>query len=135
LTEVTELTFMENSDNSRDSFLHSSWDHDSFRTQAAIQAHPGMDLQHVLSDGGGAAVSDQPSLALQASRYMLQCQQLQWECLQANCGLSPAVSDWLVDSCRALPVNEQLHLLNEQIEVLRQRLKRSMCPATADPSA
>ncbi len=47
----------------------------------------------------------------------------------------PAASDWLVDSCSALPVNEQLDLLNEQIEVLRQRLKRSMCPATADPSA
>ncbi len=82
-----------------------------------------MDLQHVLAYGGGAAVSDQQSLALQASRVMLQCQQLQWECLQAKCGLSPAVSEWLVDSCSALPVNEQLHLLNEQIEVLRQRLQ------------
>jgi hypothetical protein len=94
-----------------------------------------MDLQHVLADGGGAAVSDQPSLALQALQAMMQCQQLQYECLQANCRLSPAVFDWLVEGCRALPVNEQLHVLNEQNEVLRQRLKRSMCPVTADPSA
>ncbi len=59
MTEVTELTFMENSDSS-DSFGISSWD-DPYQTQVAIQAHTGMDLRHVLTDGGGAAVSDQPS--------------------------------------------------------------------------
>jgi hypothetical protein len=34
---------------------------ETFRIQA-----PGMDLLHVLSDGGGAAVSDQQTLVLQA---------------------------------------------------------------------
>ncbi len=111
---------MENSDNSRDSFVISSWDHESFRTQAAIPAHSGMDLRYVLADGGGAAVSDQPSLALQAMQAMMQCHQLQYECLQANCGLSPASLDWFVEGCRALPVHEQLHVLNEQNEALRQ---------------
>jgi hypothetical protein len=52
---------MENSD-SRDSFGTSSWD-DAYRNQAAIQAHTGMDLRHVLSDEGCAAVSDQPGHA------------------------------------------------------------------------
>ncbi len=65
---------MENSDGSG-SFGISSWD-DPFRTQAAIQAHTGMDLLHVLTNGGGAAVSDQQSLALQALQAMMQCQQL-----------------------------------------------------------
>ncbi len=71
---------MENSDNSHDSLGISSWDQDPFQTQAPIQAHTGMDLRHVLADGGGAAVSDQPSFALQAMQAMMQCQQLQYEC-------------------------------------------------------
>jgi hypothetical protein len=43
-----------------------------------------MEIRHVLSDGGAAALSDQPSLVMQAARAMLDCQQLQWEYLQAN---------------------------------------------------
>jgi hypothetical protein len=131
------MTFLESNDNSRDGFA--GWDHD----QSAIPANPahsgtGMDLRYGMADGGGAAVSDQPSLALQAMQAMMQCHQLQYECLQANYGVSPAVFDWFVEGCRALPVHEQLRVLNEQNEALRQRLTsntRSTCPATADPSA
>ena len=109
---------MESNDNSRDGFVISSWDHhDPFRTQAAIPANPahsGMDLRYVLADGGGAAVSDQPSLALQAMQAMMTCQQLQYECLQANCGLSQSSWDWFVEGCRHLPVHERLRVINEQ---------------------
>jgi hypothetical protein len=66
---------------SRESFgLALAWDDPTCRNQA----HSGMELRHVLSDGGAAALSDQLSLVMQAARAMLDCQQLQWECLQAN---------------------------------------------------
>ncbi len=72
MDETAEL--MENKKSIAESFgLALAWDDPTFRNQA----HSGMELQHVLSEGGAAAVSDQPSLALQAARAMLDCQQLQ----------------------------------------------------------
>jgi hypothetical protein len=57
--------------------------------------------------------------------------------LEANCRLPPAVFDWLVARSLALPVNEQLHLLIEQREVLQQRLQQHqtrVTPVTEAPS-
>jgi hypothetical protein len=72
-----------------------------------------------------------------AARAMLDCQQLQWQCLEANCRLPPPVFDWLVARSLALPVNEQLHLLIERREVIWQRLQQHqtlVTPVTEAPS-
>ena len=96
-------------------------DGDSWDTEQAQQFlerhHVGMDLRRIVS---ADAASEQQQTLLKATQAMFDLQQLQEECSAANCGLPSVYYEGFIGSCLALPVDERLCLLNQQLDVLLQ---------------
>ncbi len=77
-----------------------------------------MGLRRIVSSD---AASEQQIL-LKATQAIFDLQQLQGEfILGSECGLPSMSYEGFIGRCLALPVNERLRLLNQQLDVLRQR--------------
>ncbi len=92
-----------------------SWDTEQAQQFLELH-HAGMDLRGIVSTD---AASEQQTL-LKATQAMFDLQQLQEECSAANCGLPSVYYEGFIGSCLALPVDELLCLLNQQLDVLLQ---------------
>ncbi len=55
---------------------------------------------------------------------MIELQLLESERVEANCGLNTVFYEGYIRTCLALPLHEQLRLINQRNEALRQVLQR-----------
>jgi hypothetical protein len=64
----------------------------------------------MLFNGAASEQQSREQTLVQATETLMELQQLQWECMadHCQCGLSPAVFESFIESCRALPVHERV---------------------------